>query len=140
MSDTQGWYQRRIAALRQQAPPPQTYAPQPQHQHYDPNPGYRPQPVQYPQHPQQQQVVDYQPPQQPPKVTIENFYEAMAFWKGGKGHKENAEPCPQCGSANYFTSIQTSKRGPQPAPHCFSCGYNDGMFNQGLQSSWQGAR
>jgi len=136
MSD-QGWYQRKIAALRQQqpAPPPQQYQPQPvqrfQPQHQHPNP-------QYPQHPQQQQVA-YQQPVQPPRVTMENLYESMAYWKGGKGHQENPDPCPQCGSGNYFSSIQTSKRGPQPAPHCFSCGYNDGMFTQGLQSSWQGS-
>ena len=57
-------------------------------------------------------------------------------WRGGPAAKANPDPCPQCGGNQYFANIQVSKRGPQPAGHCYNCGYNDGMFQQGLASSW----
>lgn len=133
MTDDQGWYQRKLAAVRQPQQQPQQHA---QHQ------GYRPPPPQYqPQSQQPQQQYQQPPPQPPPqapdRVTVENLWDSMKFWRGGKAHKDNPYPCPQCGSNNFFSSIQSSRRGPPPAPHCFACGYNDGMFTQGLQSSWQ---
>ena len=84
-----------------------------------------------------QQVQQVQPPVQPEQVTIENLYEAAGSWKGGPGAKTDPYPCPQCGS-NHFFSRANGKRGPSPAPHCFNCGFNEGMFEQGLQSSWGG--
>ncbi len=57
----------------------------------------------------------------------------------GQAHKTDSEPCPQCGGTQYF-SRQVSKRMPPPAPHCYNCGYNDGMFEQGLEGNWVGAQ
>ena len=122
MSDTQGWYARKLAAVR--------------------NAPARQQPAQaqpWPQHPQQLDMFN-QPvrQQQAPPVNIENLWGAMQQWRGGKAHKIDAEPCPECGSNNYYSRTgEGARRGPPPAPHCFACGYN-GMFTQGLQSTWQG--
>lgn len=58
----------------------------------------------------------------------------------GQAHKTDRDPCPQCGSPQYFSRANGSKRMPPPAPHCYNCGYNDGMFDQGLESSWVGAQ
>jgi predicted RNA-binding Zn-ribbon protein involved in translation (DUF1610 family) len=74
--------------------------------------------------------------QQAEKVTIENIYQMAANWRQGPGAKSNPDPCPQCGSNQYFANLQVSKRGPQPAGHCYNCGFNDGMFTQGMASSW----
>jgi hypothetical protein len=54
----------------------------------------------------------------------------------GVAHKTDTHPCPQCGSPQYFSRATANKRMPPPAPHCYNCGYNDGMFDQGLESSW----
>lgn len=103
--------------------------------------GY-PQARQAPQQPQQQAP---QQPQQPPPmvqpgepVTIENLWEKMKQWRGGQAHKSDYGPCPQC-NGNHYSSRDgaMARRGPPPAPHCFDCGYN-GMFTQGMASSWQG--
>lgn len=70
------------------------------------------------------------------KTTIENLWGQMLGWQGGKAHKIDPDPCPQCGSNQYFSRTGAEvRRGPPPAPHCFSCGFN-GMFDQGLASSW----
>jgi hypothetical protein len=70
-------------------------------------------------------------------VTIDNLWGAMQVWRGGKGHKIDSDPCPECGSVRYYSRTgEGARRGPPPAPHCFDCGYN-GMFEQGLASSWQ---
>lgn len=58
----------------------------------------------------------------------------------GVAHRTDVEPCPQCGSNQFFSRGTTNKRMPPPAPHCYNCGYNDGMFEQGLESSWVGAQ
>jgi hypothetical protein len=71
------------------------------------------------------------------KVTIDNLWGAMQTWRGGKAHKIDSEPCPECGSPNFYSRTDGARRGPPPAPHCFACGYN-GMFQQGLMTSWQG--
>lgn len=125
MSDSQSWYQRKLAAVRQQAPPP----PQPQQvrplQEIPPN--------------QQQQFVQFQPQgQQVPRgaVNMGNFWDMMQLWKGGKAHQIDRDPCPECGSDQYYSRTSGPRRGPPPAPHCFQCGYN-GLFEQGLPSSWQ---
>jgi hypothetical protein len=140
VSDSQSWYARRFAQMRgEQAPPLQARSPQQYNypQQYPQQPPQQPQyPVQgYPQQqapgwPQQQQA----PLQQPP-VTIENLWGAMHQWRGGPAHKIDREPCPQCGSNQYF-SRAVSKHGPPPAPHCYNCGYNDGLFTQGEPTTW----
>jgi hypothetical protein len=57
----------------------------------------------------------------------------------GQGARENPDPCPGCGSPLFIENLPGGKkrRGPAPAPHCFSCGWN-GLFDQGLESSWAG--
>jgi hypothetical protein len=123
-----------MAQVRQQQAP---YQVQPQ-QYREPQ--YRvpqqPQPQQYQQPygqlPHQQPPP---PPQPPPQVTMDNLWESMKFWKGGQAHKIDREPCPNCGSNQYY-SRAVGKRGPPPAPHCYNCGYNDGLFTQGEATTW----
>jgi hypothetical protein len=126
-----------MAQVRQQQAPYQVQQPQPQ-QYNQPAATYTT--LQQPQFPQQQQQLPYaqqmpQVPQAPPQVTMENLFESMKFWKGGQAHKVDREPCPNCGSGQYY-SRQVGRRGPPPAPHCYNCGYNDGMFTQGEATTW----
>lgn len=133
MSDAQSWYARRFQQLRGQPQQPL----QSRQQQYN-QPGYVPQPPAYPaiQQPQFQQPQYVQPqPQGPPPVTIDNLYAAAGYWHGGQAHQIDREPCPNCGSGQYF-SRAVGKRGPPPAPHCYNCGYNDGMFTQGEPTTW----
>lgn len=124
MSDSSGWYARKFGGQRQQPA-----RPQPQ----QPPPGYVP--GGYPQNQQFQQPQ--QQVQPAPKVTPENLWHAMQEWRGGKAHKIDADPCPECNSPRYYSRTgDGARRGPPPAPHCFDCGYN-GMFQQGMASSWQ---
>ena len=126
MSDSASWYQRKLAAVRS-APPGRAL-----------NAPVVPQRLQPQQYPQQQEFIQFQQQPAAPKVTIDNFWGAMQQWRGGKAHKIDAEPCPECGSNNYYSRTgEGARRGPPPAPHCFQCGYN-GMFTQGQQSTWQG--
>lgn len=53
----------------------------------------------------------------------------------GLGHQLNPNACPQCGNSLFYERLTRARRGPEPAPHCFTCGYN-GLFEQGLESSW----
>jgi hypothetical protein len=125
MSDSASWYQRKMASLRggQAAPP----VPQQRIQQYA-------QP-QYPQQPQARpQVQQYQAQSLPP-VTMDNLYQAMGHWRGGKAHQIDSEPCPECGSNQYYSRTDGKRRGPPPAPHCYNCGYN-GMFQQGDPTTW----
>lgn len=82
----------------------------------------------------QQQPTQIDPRTQ--KVTIGNLWDAMQNWRGGPAHRTDPNPCPNCGSKNFSARTTGIMRGPPPAPHCFNCGYN-GMFEQGLASSWQ---
>ena len=134
MSDSQAWYQRKLQALRQQprsnpgnGAPPQPPAYPSQNGSYTSG---APVQVQYVQQPQQ-----YAQPVQE-RVTTENLYQQAGNWRGGPAAKTNPDPCPKCGGNQYFANLQVSKRGPQPAGHCYNCGFNDGMFEQGLASSW----
>ena len=125
MSD---WYARRLARHRtEQGQPMVPYARQAPLQ----------QPPQPPQHvPFQQAAQEYF---EPPKgaTTVDNLYQMMGRWKGGKAHKIDSEPCPECGSNQYFSRTDGHRRGPPPAPHCYNCGFN-GLFTQGLESNWSG--
>jgi predicted nucleic-acid-binding Zn-ribbon protein len=122
-----------MAQARQQNAPyqtqPQAYVQPQQYNHA----GHQPVQQQFGQLPVTQQVP--QQPQPPPEVTIDNLFDAMKFWKGGPGAKTDPDPCPNCGSNQYF-SRAVSRRGPAPAPHCYNCGYNDGMFTQGEATTW----
>jgi hypothetical protein len=124
------WYRNKLASLRGNAPNPPQRAPyQPQQftgqsNYTQPN---QMQPI--PQH--------YQPPQPPQEpVTIHNLWGAMHFWHGGKAHQIDREPCPECGSNQYYSRAGGARRGPPPAPHCYNCGYNGGLFEQGDPTTW----
>lgn len=84
---------------------------------------------------QQQPPAGYQPPGTI-RVTMDNLWDAMQNWRGGPAHKTDPYPCPNCGSNNFSSRATSIMRGPPPAPHCFDCGFN-GLFEQGLQSTWQ---
>lgn len=132
---TPDWYRTKLAQMRGQTP-----APRPTYQdHYHgsfPVPGGPGSPTQGvpPQRPQQPQ--DFNPNQAlpPGSIGIHDFPNVMKFWRGGKARKLNPEPCPECGSSNFVENYG-ARRGPQPAPHCWNCGYN-GLFEQGLPSTW----
>ena len=127
MSETQSWYQRKISQARGQPAQPQRYPPM----------GPSPQQPSYVQNqPQYDRGTQQVQPVQPEQVTVQNLYEAAGQWRGGPGARANPDPCPQCGSNQYFSRANGSKRGPSPAPHCYNCGFNDGMFEQGLATSW----
>lgn len=116
------WYRNKIAALRGSPPA----APQQRYQ----QPVY--QPYQQPQYQQPPQVQQRQPP---PPVTMENLYAAAGYWTGGKAHRIDRDPCPECGSNQFYSRTDGTRRGPPPAPHCYNCGYN-GMFQQGDPTTW----
>jgi predicted RNA-binding Zn-ribbon protein involved in translation (DUF1610 family) len=71
-------------------------------------------------------------------VTLENLYEMAGHWHGGKAHQVDTQPCPNCGSNQFFSRSQGIRRGPPPAPHCYNCGYN-GLFEQGDMATWEGS-
>lgn len=134
MSDNQSWYQRKIAQARQQQAPYQVQPQYPQPQQYA-QPQPQPQ-ISYVPQQQYGQLPNQQPPPPPPHVTMENLFDAMKFWKGGPAAKTDPDPCPNCGSNQFFSRSTGSRRGPPPAPHCYNCGFNDGMFTQGEATSW----
>jgi predicted RNA-binding Zn-ribbon protein involved in translation (DUF1610 family) len=70
------------------------------------------------------------------RVTPENLFQAAAYWKGGQAHRIDTQPCPQCGSGQFYSRRQQHSRLPPPAPHCYNCGYNGGLFEQGDPSTW----
>jgi hypothetical protein len=126
MSD--GWYARALQRAGGQQPAPQAR--------------YPAAPTQWSSHSQ----VSAQPPQQ--QQIPDEMLPAEVRWANkltnaarnalshGQAHKTDTQPCPQCGSPQYFSRGSVNKRMPPPAPHCYNCGYNDGMFDQGLESSW----
>ena len=126
--DSASWYARKMAQMRGQQQP-QPYQGRPVVPTYQqPQPAY--------QQPQQQAP-------QAPAARPETFTEYLDLQKHGqalapgKGAKLNPEPCPQCGGNLFYADLGLKRRGPAPAPHCFTCGYNE-MFEQGLESTWQG--
>jgi hypothetical protein len=127
--DSASWYARKMASLRGQPQPFQGRAPVPQYQ--QPQPAY--------QQPQPQQ--QYAPaPQAVPPETFTEYLDLQKHGQAlnpGKGGKLNQEPCPNCGGNLFYADLGLKRRGPPPAPHCFTCGYNE-MFEQGLESTWQG--
>lgn len=72
-------------------------------------------------------------------VTTENLFEMARFWKGGPGHRADPDPCPECGSNQYFSRAAKHSRLPPPAPHCYNCGFN-GLFEQGDPATWGAER
>jgi len=98
-------------------------------------------PIQVPNQ-QQQQLVNHQnfnnnllDPSRAPTDQIP-MGEAIHLWKGGEAtRKEGNLSCPSCGSHLVFSRSKGGIAGKQPAPRCFSCGYN-GIYDQGDQSNW----
>jgi hypothetical protein len=147
MSDTASWYQRKLAQMRggpQQQPYPQARA----------NPGMPPQqwapqvqPVQAPvqqgqfvpqQYAQPQQTYDEtQKMEGASLTTLLDVQRATGTARPGQGERLNPDPCPNCGKGLFYANLGKTRRGPPPAPHCFNCGFN-GLFEQGLESSWGG--
>jgi hypothetical protein len=134
VSDTQGWYARKLAQMRGG---PQPYQPPPQQQ-------APPQQTFY------QQQAPAQPAYQSPptaskqgQASLTGLLELQKHGQAlepGRGAKANPEPCPNCGSDQYFAAVDTAdvkvRRGPPPNSHCFACGYNGGLFSQGDASTW----
>ena len=125
--DASSWYARKLGQMRgpqgfqQRQPVPQYQQPVPQYQQ---NPA--PQPV--------------APAGSPVPETLSELLDLQqhgAGPKAGKGARLNPDPCPNCGGSLFYADLGLKRRGPQPAPHCFTCGYNE-LFEQGLESSWQG--
>ena len=125
--DSSSWYARKMAQMRGAAPPfQQARQPVPQYQ----------QPV-------QRYQENVQPPPAAPAAPPETLTELLDLQQHGqalgpgKGAKLNPDPCPNCGGNLFYADLGLKRRGPPPAPHCFTCGYNE-MFEQGLESNWQG--
>lgn len=134
----QDWYARRLGRVAQ--PQPQQQPPR-----FSPNVPGRPQ-QQQPQYPQQyaQPVYQQQQPQvvyqqqQPQTVEFAGYqYQGAENYHGGIAQKLNPDACPNCGGNQYFAKVRTKGRGPDPAGHCYNCGYNE-LFDQGDSASWGG--
>ena len=135
MSDA-SWYQRKLSQMRQSSPRPAANWNGDGRNTQGGVAGMNQVTFQQPQTANPAQIRYLQPQPQPDKVTIENLYEAAGYWRGGEAARTNPNQCPRCGGNQYFDNVKASKRGPAPAPHCYNCGYNDGMFDQGQASTW----
>jgi hypothetical protein len=125
--DSASWYQRKLSQMRGQQPAP-----------------FQGRPA-VPQYEQPVARYQQQAPQAPqaPAATPETLSELLDLQqhgqalRPGKGARLNQDPCPNCGGNLYYADLGLKRRGPPPAPHCFNCGYNE-LFEQGLESTWQG--
>jgi hypothetical protein len=120
--DAASWYQRKLAAVRGPAPARPFQYQQPQ-QTYNPAQA------------QVQVNHNHQPP-----GTLSELLQLQENGQGlapGKGARLNPDPCPNCGGKMFYANLGLKRRGPPPAPHCFTCGYND-LFEQGVEANWQG--
>jgi hypothetical protein len=141
MSDA-SWYQRAVARARNQQEQPR-YTPQAQAQ------GQAVYPAQWNQSPVSQPQQQFVTSPQGPVPTSQKMGQAstsdllqMQSATGqatpGVGHQLNPNGCPSCGNHLYYEKLTKGpRRGPEPAPHCFACGYN-GLFEQGLEGNWAG--
>lgn len=136
MSDNQSWYARRWAQMKQAAPPAPFGRPQPQQYQ---QPQQYPQQVMPGQHVQQGQPNTQVLFQKQPQASMSQTFEMQkqGFLAPGQGGRLNPDPCPNCGGMLFIEDTGKRRRGPPPAPHCFTCGYN-GLFEQGLESTWAG--
>ena len=135
MSD---WYTRAMARAREaQSPSQQRPSPyQPQQQVQPQWPGQTS--VSPQQMPQTQMRPDFQAKQGQASLSETLAMQAQGLGTPGIGARLNPNTCPNCGDKLFFENLtKGARRGPPPAPHCFACGYN-GLFEQGLQSTWQG--
>lgn len=123
--DASSWYARKLGQMRPQGFQQRPSVPQ----YQQPVPTY-----------QQQQPTPQPVDQAGPPETLTELLDLQkhgAGPKAGKGARLNPDPCPNCGGALFYADLGLKRRGPQPAPHCFTCGYNE-LFEQGLESTWQG--
>jgi hypothetical protein len=127
MSD---WWSKKIAGEKPTAP--RTYATPPT----SPVLNF---PVAQPQQQVQQGNQELLDPNRAPTDQL-NMSDAIRLWKGGEAaRKEGNSTCPECGSIYVFSRVGRGSNsminGAQPAPRCYSCGWN-GRFSQGDGSSW----
>jgi hypothetical protein len=128
--DSASWYARKLAQLRGSGQPFQGRAPISGYQ--QPQPGYQQNPPRFPQ-------SSPSSPRPPPETLTEllDLQQHGQALRPGRGARLNPDPCPNCGGNLYYADLGLKRRGPPPAPHCFNCGYNE-LFEQGLESNWQG--
>ena len=138
MSDA-SWYQRAIARARNTEP----------QQQQRPTAYQQPPPQQWDQtrvSPQQQFVTSPQGPVptstklgQASTSDLLQMQAATGQATPGVAHQLNPNGCPNCGANLFYEKLTKGpRRGPEPAPHCFTCGYN-GLFEQGLEGNWAGS-
>jgi len=125
--DASSWYARKLAQTRT----PQGFQRQPVPQYQQPVPTYQ---QEYAPPPQTEATRSGTPETLSELLDLQQHGQAL---KPGKGAKLNPDPCPNCGGNLFFHDLGKKSRGPAPAPHCFNCGFNE-LFEQGLESNWQG--
>lgn len=130
------WYSRALDRARGVVAPPQRAA-APLQQAPATYGTYTPTQTWAPQAPTQPQA--YRTEQKVQQASLTDLLKLQESGHGqpGQGAQSNPDPCPGCGSPLFIETTPggRKRRGPPPAPHCFACGYN-GLFDQGLESSW----
>ena len=129
--DSASWYARKLGQMRT----PQGYARPVVPQYQPPVPSYQQNTSQI--SPDAGELHAIQQPASPETLTemldMQNHGQGL---KPGKGARLNPDPCPGCGGNLYYADLGQKRRGPPPAPRCFTCGYNE-LFEQGLEANWQ---
>ena len=127
--DSASWYARKLAQMRGAVPPSRSS-------------GRTPYSSISSRYPAISSSVQQAPPaaRPGPPETLTELLDLQQHGQGlrpGKGATLNPDPCPNCGGNLFYADLGLKRRGPPPAPHCFTCGYNE-LFEQGLESNWQG--
>lgn len=120
------WYRRQMGGAQAPSAPPSIQ------RSYTPNlpPTYQPQPV-LPAFSPDNFYEDGEPVHKPERVG-----DAILLTRPGQkwqqGNNTETARCPSCGGNNYFSRREGSKitqQGTvQPAPHCWDCGHNGGLY------------
>lgn len=131
------WYARALDRARGVAPTQRAAPPQRPQVYVQPQAFAPQQHAYYPQAPTQPQAYSTDVKFQQADLTTLLKLQEQGRGQPGQGSKSNPDPCPGCGGALFIETMPggRKRRGPEPAPHCFTCGYN-GLFDQGLESSW----
>lgn len=75
------------------------------------------------------------------EAPAESLSEALrrGVTKGGEATRREVSNCPACGGPYVFSRVKsgggTLVNGSQPAPRCYTCGWN-GLYDQGDEASW----